>query len=77
MESLDYSFTKGEFSIEQCRGIIMLVPKKDITKLGNWWPITLLNTDYKIVTKVLSHRLHAVIDRLISEDQAGYIKTDI
>jgi hypothetical protein len=58
-ESLQYSFGKGELSIEQKRGVITLIPKegKDHTNIKNWRPITLLNTDYKLLTKALAVRL--------------------
>ena len=42
--------------------------------LINWRPITLTNTDYKILAKALAERLTTVIHKLINEDQVGYIK---
>lgn len=42
--------------------------------LNNWRPISLLNTDYKILTQVLANRMKKVINKLISPDQTGYIK---
>ena len=47
--------------------------KKDRTKISNYCPITLLNTDYKILTKVLAIQLMDHIHSLIHEDQAGFI----
>ncbi len=40
-------------SVEQRQGIITLIPTKVKHRLCliNWQPITLLNTDYKILTK--------------------------
>ena len=49
-------------------------PDKDIRLLKNWRPISLLNTDYKILTKLLANRLQNVIHKIVSEDQTGYIK---
>lgn len=43
-------------------------------ELGNWRPITLLDTDYKILATVLANRLQKVLTHLISEDQVGYLK---
>ena len=34
----------------------------------------MLNTDYKILAKLLANRLQKVIPSLVSEDQSGYIK---
>jgi len=74
--SLMYAFNSGKLSIEQKRGVITLVPKKDkdVRLLKNWRPISLLNTDYKIITKVLASRLQNALKEIISPDQTGYIK---
>ena len=76
LASLNYSFLKSELSVNQRRGIITVIPKKDKNKLRlkNWRPITLLTTDYKLIAKTLSVRITKVIDKLISTDQTGYIK---
>ncbi len=42
--------------------------------MKNWWPLSLLNTHYKILTKLLAIQMQKVISHLISYDQAGYIK---
>jgi hypothetical protein len=65
-----------ELSVEQRRSIITLIPKKSKNRLflKNWRPISLLNTDYKILTKVLSNRLSSVLPDIVDEDQTGYIK---
>lgn len=47
--------------------------KKDRTKIENYRPITLLNSDYKIFTKALSIQLLDPIDKMIHRDQAGFI----
>ena len=41
---------------------------------GNYRPITLTNTDYKIFTRALAVRLQKVIKTIISEDQTGFVK---
>lgn len=75
-DSLNYAFENGHLSIDQKRGIITLVPKKDKirTLLKNWRPISLLNTDYKILTKCLSFRVQKVLPSLIDPDQTGFLK---
>lgn len=42
--------------------------------LHNLRPITLLNTDYKIFTKVLATRLKAGISEIINPTQSGFLK---
>ena len=48
--------------------------KKDPTEISNYRPITLLNTDYKILTKALAVQLISEIEHLIHPDQAGFIR---
>ena len=71
-----YSNQLGEMSIDQRRGVITLIPKpeKDLRYLANWRPISLLNTDYKILAKALANRLQTVLNNIIDTDQSGYIK---
>ena len=50
-----------------------LYKKKDRTEISNYRPITLLNTDYKLLTKVLAIQLMDHIQSLVHENQAGFI----
>ena len=70
------SFVDGKLSINQKRGIISCLPKgnKDKQLLKNWRPISLLNTDYKIITHVLAERLKHFIPCIIHSDQKGFVK---
>lgn len=75
--SIQRSFHVGEMSPSQKRAIITLIHKgKDLTRdnLCNWRPISLTNTDYKLLAKCLALRMSNVISDLISEDQVGFIK---
>jgi hypothetical protein len=47
--------------------------KKDPSEVSNYRPITLLNSDYKLLTKVLAIQLMDHIENLIHKDQAGFI----
>ena len=73
--SFMWSYQNNQLSTDQKRGIITLVPKKgkDICSLKNWRPISLLNIDYKILTKVLAQRLQIVLKQINNPDQVGYI----
>ena len=63
-------------SITQRQGVIFLIPqkKKERSILGNWRPISLLNTDYKIATKCIAKRLEKVSLILIANDQTDYVR---
>ena len=47
---------------------------KDPLQIKNYRPISLLNVDYKILTKVLSTRIKKVLPEVIWIDQVGYLK---
>ena len=75
-DSIHYALDNKQLSIDQKRGILTLIPKKDkdLRHLKNWRPLSLLNTDYKILTKALASRLQDVIPEIVSPNQTGYIK---
>ena len=56
--------------------MITLLPKKDKDPLyvKNHRPISLLNTDYKIIAKVMANRLKSCLNEIIHEDQTGFMK---
>ena len=56
--------------MSQRRGIISLVFKKgDRLDAGNWRPISLLNVDYKLASRVIAGRLLKVIHLVVNKDQ--------
>lgn len=50
-----------------------LYKKKDRRDISNYRPITLLNSDYKLYTKVVALRLSRVVSSIVHPDQAGFI----
>ena len=63
IQSVNHSHKVGELSTSQKQAEITLVEKKDKDKcyIKNWRPISLLNVDTKIISKVLATRLKKVI----------------
>uniref|UniRef100_A0A803TV12 Reverse transcriptase domain-containing protein n=1 Tax=Anolis carolinensis TaxID=28377 RepID=A0A803TV12_ANOCA len=54
---------------------IVMIPKEglDMSEVKNYRPISLLNTDYKIFTKILANRLKDFLVEWIGEDQTGFL----
>ena len=46
---------------------------KDLGKIENWRPITLSNTDVKLITKMYSDRLIGALNKNIDHEQTAYI----
>ena len=59
----------------QRQAVIKLLEKKykDKRLISIWRPISLLNVDYKIISKMFASRLKKVLPNLISSQQTAYV----
>ena len=75
ISSFECAFIKDELSSSQKQAVIKLIEKLDRDKrfIKNWRPISLLNVDTKIISKVLSGRIKEVLPSLISSNQTAYV----
>ena len=72
---INHSYSLGELSVTQKQGVITCIPKgnKDKSNLKNWRPISLLNVAYKLASASVSFRIKNVLDKIINEDQTGFL----
>ena len=71
---IKYALENESLSKSQYNAIITLLYKKgNREEITNWRPISLLNTDYKIITKILAERLKLFLPTLIHSDQKGFV----
>ena len=74
-DSIKKSFISREIPTPQKQAVIKLIEKKDRDKrlIENWHPISLLNIDTKLISKVIAIRLKKVLNNIISENQISYL----
>ena len=75
-EVFNYSFELGQMSNSQKQAIITLIDKegRDRMFLENWRPISLINVDSKIATKVIANRMKNVLPSVIHGNESGFMK---
>ena len=68
-------YNEGMLHDTALQGILNLIPKpnKDSRNIKNLRPITLLNTDYKIIEKVIANRIMPSLHDIIHGDQRGFM----
>jgi len=67
---LNESFRAGCLADSHYEGLLHLIHKKNDQRfLKNWLPISLLNTDYKLASKVITEHLKKVMSSIVHQDQ--------
>ena len=69
-------YEKEKLHLTAREGILNLIPKpgKDSRLIKNLRPITLLNTDYKIIEKTIANKMTPALEHIINKDQRGFMK---
>ena len=75
VEIMNNALGNGILSLNQRTAYITLICKNEehSEDLKYWRPISLLNYDYKIISKVLTHRISQVIHTIVHIDQTSAI----
>ncbi|KAL2621738.1 hypothetical protein R1flu_001943 [Riccia fluitans] len=65
----------GELLWKQQTGIIKLIPKEgNWQRVKNWRPLTLLNSGYKLVSKLMANRMRRVLPEIADIQQNGFVQ---
>ena len=54
--------------------VTLLDKAGDRDNIRNWRPITFLNTDYKVISKLLANLTKPIKRKLIHSDQKGFVE---
>lgn len=75
LDMLEEAFAENKLPMSLNEAIIILLPKsgKPNNKCENFRPISLLNSDTKILSKILARRLETVASYVIGVDQNGFM----
>ena len=69
-QTFNNSFIRKQLTYSQSLALIKLIPKTPNPKsVKDWHPISLLNTDYKILSTIISSRLKPILNSVISPEQ--------
>ena len=67
---------EDDLTVSQRQAIITLIekPGKDNSMIKSWRPISLLNVDFKILSKILSRRVQILLPKLIGPEQNAFVE---
>lgn len=76
LEMFNDSLSRGVLpqTLTEASITLLLKPGKDSLECSGYRPISLLNSDVKILAKLLASRLELSMSHIISSDQTGFIK---
>lgn len=74
MYNESFNLSKLPQTLNQASISLILKRDKDPLDCSSYRPISLLNVDFKLLSKLLAVRLESVLPSIISSDQTGFIK---
>lgn len=75
LKALNYMSKPREIPADFLKAHITILPKpnKDLTECASYRPISLLNLDVKLMSKIIANRLKPLLHKLIGSEQAGFM----
>ncbi|KAL3695864.1 hypothetical protein R1sor_009940 [Riccia sorocarpa] len=74
IEMITWFWKKRKLLAKDNRGVIKLIPKEgDLLLLKSWRPITLLTITYKVIARIIAHRMKRMLPELIDSQQSGFV----
>ncbi|KAJ9555268.1 hypothetical protein OSB04_009882 [Centaurea solstitialis] len=75
LRALEWFWEKGELGRGCNASFLTLIPKVDApSNLGEFRPISLIGSFYKILAKILAERIKGVMGKIINSSQSAFIK---
>jgi len=70
LQIMNKMYSEQPLGAHQVRGLMVCIPKRsNPTRISDYRPLTLLNSDYKILARVLANRLKPILQDIISPQQ--------
>ena len=69
--------TRREVEKHAAGSYILFVQKRDREDISDWCPISLLNSDNKIYSKILTNKIQPTLEDIIGLEQTAAIKIEI
>ena len=70
LDVFNESLACGSMPMSCCRAVLTLLPKNgNLQDIKNWWPVSLLCVDYKLLSKAFTNRLRGAMEQSIYRNQ--------
>ena len=67
-------FEGGSIDSAICKTLVVLIPKKDKPEnFSQFKPISLCNTFYKIITKIITNRFKVIMNKVVTPMQSSFV----
>jgi hypothetical protein len=71
---LNYTLKKKKVRGAMNSTFLALIPKEvNLSNFNRFHPISLYNSAYKILTKIIANKIRPILSRLISDNQGGFM----